>query len=238
MKVNEIFGPTIQGEGKSAGMKTMFLRTSLCNLACIWCDTPYAWNWLGTPFKHPQKYDRQKEIHDMSCKDIVKILKERESEVKSLVISGGEPLLQLDEIIELLKLLKADGYRVEIETNGTIEPTDEFLELIDQINCSPKTDNSGSDNRLEMRERPEALKKLAACNKTFFKFVVRDRSDLPEITDLVSRYNMRTVYLMAESRTGQDQIRLNKEVAQMCLENFFCFSPRLHILYWNGARGF
>ena len=44
MKVNEIFGPTIQGEGRSAGMPTMFVRLSGCNLACIWCDTPYCFN--------------------------------------------------------------------------------------------------------------------------------------------------------------------------------------------------
>ena len=55
MKVNEIFGPTIQGEGKSAGMQAMFLRTSLCNLACDWCDTPQTWNWKGTKFKHSEK---------------------------------------------------------------------------------------------------------------------------------------------------------------------------------------
>lgn len=237
MKVNEIFGPTIQGEGRSAGMATMFLRTSICNLACSWCDTAYTWNWLGTSFGHPEKYDRRKEIHEMSCDEIIKKLKEKGPRVKSLVITGGEPMLQQSKIIELLELLKPLGYRVEIETNGTIEPRDEFLRLIDQINCSPKTSNSGSDNRLEARERPKALWKLALNDKTFFKFVVRDRTDLPEIKSLISRYNMRNVYLMPEGDTREQQYQLSGEVEELCRENNFNFSPRLHVLYWNRMRG-
>ena len=237
MKVNEIFGPTIQGEGKSIGMRTMFLRTANCNLACGWCDTPYTWNWLGTKFKHPEKYDRRKEVHDWSQNKIIAKLQEKKPVLKRLVITGGEPMLQQDEVTELLKLLKKDSYWVEIETNGTIEPTDEFLELIDQINCSPKTSNSGSDNTLKMRERPIALRKLASSDKTFFKFVVQGERDLPEIQDLISRYSMRKVYLMAEGRTSEEQRKMDGEVLEMCLKNGFSFSPRLHILLWNRARG-
>jgi len=86
LKVNEIFGPTIQGEGKSSGMPCAFLRLSLCNLHCIWCDTPYTWNWKGTPFSHPEKFDQEKEIHIMSNEEILETLKT--IDVKNLVISG------------------------------------------------------------------------------------------------------------------------------------------------------
>ena len=237
MKVNEIFGPTIQGEGKSIGMKTMFLRLSVCNLACIWCDTPYTWNWKGMKFKHPEKYDRRKEIHDMSCAEVVAELKEKGSEVKSLVISGGEPMLQQRAIIALLKLLKPDGYRAEIETNGTIEPEDEFLELIDQINCSPKTSNSGSDNTFIMRERPNALMKLASNPKTNFKFVIQGEDDMPEVCKLVSKYGMKNVYLMAEGASMEDQKRMGKSIEEISRQNFFHFTPRLHILFWDRKRG-
>ena len=237
MKVNEIFGPTIQGEGRSAGMPTMFLRTSGCNLACSWCDTPYTWNWIGTKFTHPEKYDRKEEIHNMSCGQIITELKKMGPKVKALVITGGEPMLQQDELIELIKLLKKESYWVEIETNGTVQPNDAFLGLINQINCSPKTGNSGADNKKMVMERSVALKKLASSEKTFFKFVIQGRNDLPEIMDLISRYNMENVYLMAESRTREDQDRLNAEVNKICLENNFNFSPRLHILIWNRERG-
>ena len=238
MQVNEIFGPSIQGEGRLAGMRTMFLRLSGCNLACIWCDTPYTWNYIGTPFQHPEKFDPKKEVHPMSCDEVLARLKKKGlRKVKALVITGGEPMLQQDEIIQLLKLLKKDSYWVEIETNGTVEPKDELLELIDQINCSPKTSNSGSDNRPKMRERPEALRKLASSDKTFFKFVVSSENDLAEIKDLIYRYSMKNVYLMAEGSTREEQYALADKVVEMCQENNFRFSPRLHVLYWDRARG-
>jgi 7-cyano-7-deazaguanosine (preQ0) biosynthesis protein QueE len=239
MRVNEIFGPTIQGEGKSLGSRVMFLRLAVCNLACSWCDTPYTWNWLETPFQHPEKYDRDKEIHEMTCNEILAELIQKGPEVKKLVISGGEPMLQQIELATLVKILKKCGYWTEIETNGTIEPSDEFLELIDQINCSPKTSNSGTDNSLKMRERPETLKKLVSSYKTFFKFVVRSKDDLPEIKDLVSRYNIdkERVYLMPECKSKKDHMKIDFHVQEYAYQTGFKFTPRLHLIYWDRERG-
>lgn len=230
--VNEIFGPTIQGEGKSAGKEVMFLRTSGCNLACIWCDTPYTWNWKGTKFQHPDKYDPKKESHQMSIDEIVGKLK-----IKSLVISGGEPLLQQDKITALLERLKSEEFWTECETNGTIEPNDRFFELIDQINCSPKLSNSGPDNPEFKRINPRALLKLAHSPKTTFKFVVATENDLGEINDLVKQYGLKNVYLMPEGRTREEQEARSAEVERYCKENGFNFTPRLHVLKWGTKRG-
>lgn len=232
--VNEIFGPTIQGEGKSSGMSVSFLRLSTCNLACSWCDTPYTWNWEGTKFVHPDKYDRKKESRLITFEEIKKDLDARG--VKALVISGGEPMLQQKGLISFLKILKADGYWVEIETNGTIEPLDEFLTLIDQINCSPKLSNSGPDNRPKMRERPAALTKLSESSKTSFKFVIMDEKDLPEIMTLVEKYQMKEVYLMPEGRTKVEQLARQDNIQKICKEVNFKFSPRLHVLQWDSKR--
>ena len=52
----EIFH-TLQGEGLSAGKPAVFIRASLCNLHCVWCDTDYTWNWENTPWKHERDSD-------------------------------------------------------------------------------------------------------------------------------------------------------------------------------------
>jgi len=146
LAVSEIFGPTIQGEGKTAGKPVVFLRLAGCNLACVWCDTPYTWNWIGTKFQHALKFNPKEQVKTLQMSDVLHQILEIGSQVKALVISGGEPLLQQQQLIPLLEALKAQGWWIEVETNGTIVPQSSFLALVDQVNCSPKLSNSGTDN--------------------------------------------------------------------------------------------
>jgi 7-carboxy-7-deazaguanine synthase len=237
MKISEKIYQTFQGEGKSLGKPVLFLRTSGCNLACIWCDTPFTWNWVTSKFKHPKKYDKNKEIRIISVEDI--IIELDSFKVKNLVISGGEPMLQQQEIVELLTVLRSLGWWIEIETNGTIVPSDIFLHLIDQINCSPKLLNSGEDNHKYKRIVPSALKKLASSLKTNFKFVVQNRRDIEEILNIINTYNIESprVYLMPEGSTKEEQERIQLEIQAICLEYGFNFTPRLHILLFGDKRG-
>lgn len=233
--VNEIYGPVAQGEGKSAGKMTSFLRLATCNLACVFCDTPYTWSWIGTRFRHPLKFSKSDEIHIRSSAEIKTHLDSLG--IKAVVMSGGEPFLQQVELLPLLRDLKADGYWVEVETNGTIEPLAEFLELVDQINCSPKTSNSGPDNRPSMVERPRALKVLTSSFKTNLKFVVSSEHDMPEILALIEKYRAREIYLMPEGRTRQEQLERQDTVMELCHKHSFHFSPRIHVLQHNDKRG-
>ncbi len=237
--VNEIFGPTIQGEGKSLNTPVIFLRLSGCNLACHWCDTPYTWNWKGTAFKHPNKFDPKKEVKVLTESQIIKTILELSSDVNRVVISGGEPFLQQKGLTSLIIKLKALDYEVEIETNGTIVPTDEFLAIIDQINCSPKLENSGPDNPVAKRVIPKALWKLAGSRKTYFKFVITSDKDLKEIEAMINTFNMnpKNVYLMPEGRTRQEQIDHQEKVEALCMRYGYNFSPRLHILLHDTKRG-
>jgi len=237
IKINEIFGPTIQGEGKSAGKEVIFLRLAGCNLRCRWCDTPYTWNWIGTKFQHPDKYDPKKEIVSLTPWQVFWRILPGPRMITNLVISGGEPLLQQSQLIPLLQIFKRYGWWIEVETNGTIVPTDEFLSLVDQINCSPKTSNSGEDNPSEKRERPEALRKLVSSPKVYFKFVVVDMKDILEIQSLVNKYEMKQVYLMAEGKTREEQLTKEKEVESVAQLFGWLFSPRLQVLKWGNKRG-
>lgn len=234
LQVNEIFGPTIQGEGKNAGKEVVFLRLACCNLYCIWCDTPYTWNWKNTSYKHPEKYDKKKEIHRLSDEEILDKIEEKE--VKSIVISGGEPLLQQKQLTGLLSQLKMLGYYIEIETNGTIPVRPEVMELVDQFNCSPKLTSS----KVEVKKRiiPYVLVQLARSGKANFKFVIGSPVDLAEARYLVRTYKLEEVYLMSEGRTIEELKEKEEWLKKFCNKHKkFHFSQRLHITELGGGRG-
>jgi len=225
MQVNEIF-KSIQGEGPNFGKPAIFLRTAQCNLKCTWCDTKYTWDW--------ENYDFTKEVKEMPIDEIKK--KILDLEIKHLVITGGEPLLQQDDLADLLSFLKPDFY-VEIETNCTILPNKMLTDLVDQWNVSPKTENSG--NPLELYENNECYYFFANQKNCFFKYVVENESDIPEIKNFVIKYNIpeTRVQLMAQASTKEEINIREKSISELAKLNNFSFSPRLHVAMWGSQRG-
>lgn len=224
MRISAIFGPTIQGEGKSIGLRVMFVRLAACNLHCVWCDTPYTWDW--------SRFDRLKEVHHREVNSIVAQL--QAYNVKAVVISGGEPLLQQKELTELVVALKRHKYWIEIETNGTMLPNTTLTTLVDQFNCSPKLENSGDAKGL--RIKPDVLRALVANKKTNFKFVVSRDEDIAEILVLVHEFKMEEVYLMPEGITKEALAEKESIVKALCEEYGFKFSGRIHITKLGGGR--
>ena len=225
MQINEIF-KSIQGEGPNFGKPAIFLRTAQCNLKCTWCDTKYTWDW--------DNYDYTKEVKEMTLEEI----KEQvlDLEIKHLVITGGEPLLQQDDLADLLSFLKPDFY-VEIETNCTILPNKMLTDLVDQWNVSPKTKNSG--NPLELYDNDECYYFFANQENCFFKYVVEDESDIPEIKKFVAKYNIpeNRVQLMTQASTKEEISAREKSISELAKANNFLFSPRLHVAMWGAQRG-
>lgn len=221
-----MFGPTIQGEGPTQGKQVMFLRLVFCNLSCTWCDTKYTWDW--------KNYDRGVEVHEMNNLSILSKLFQHDC--KALVISGGEPTLQQRQLMPLLISLRKMAYWVEVETNGTVVLTDEFLSLVDQINCSPKLSNSG-DSR-EQRIKPIALQVLASSEKVYFKFVISCEKDIEEVFEYVKAYsiNPSKVYLMPLGKTKDELIQTTGMVRTLSLKHNFVFSSRLHVELWGTKR--
>lgn len=237
LNVNEIFGPTIQGEGKSAGKEVMFLRLSGCNLHCIWCDTPYTWNWIGTKFAHPKKFDPADEVKKLEDDVVLKELFKFGRECKAVVISGGEPLIQQKQLINVMSYLKFRHWWIEIETNGTVPPTPEIFALADQINCSPKLSNSTDPK--ELRVRPRAMSALVANPKVYFKFVIGSQNDMEEVLEYVDVFRIphERVYLMPLGMT-REELSQTAEMTEKLSKNFnFQFSNRLHVIQFGGVRG-
>lgn len=109
--VNEIFY-SLQGEGWHTGTPAVFLRFSGCNRKCPFCDTD---------FSHATMMDAR----EIACACAA-------FPARHLVVTGGEPLLQLDSA--LLRVLKASGFFVQVETNGSLPVPPE----VDWVTCSPK----------------------------------------------------------------------------------------------------
>lgn len=114
-KVNEIFY-SLQGEGRWMGRPAVFVRMSGCNLKCPFCDTDF------------------RGYSEMSADDILSRCLEEGGECRFIVLTGGEPSLQVDE--QLISTLHQEGYYLSMETNGTHA----IPEGIDWVTCSPKVD--------------------------------------------------------------------------------------------------
>ncbi len=132
LEVQEIFF-TFQGEGPYVGWPAVFIRLGGCNLACTFCDTEFETFSL------------------MSLEAIITSVTQH-PQAELVVITGGEPFRQ--PIAPLCDGLLAAGYRVQIETNGTLyRPIDSRVSII----CSPKHNGEGYH-----RVRPDLLSHLTA----------------------------------------------------------------------------
>lgn len=239
----EIFH-TLQGEGVSMGAPAVFVRLSLCNLHCVWCDTDHTWNFEGTTWKHEKdavagyaKHRKEDVIIEMTPGEVAEIV--RGYGCRRVVLTGGEPLLQEGELVELMAALRGDGeeWFFEIETNGTKRPGAEFLAAIGQMNVSPKLANSGMGT--DLRLKPEVLSALEGTGKAWFKFVVRDEEDVAEILGLLERAGIPggKVILMPEGRTVEALDKHAAWLAGRCRDLGFRFSDRLHVRLWGDRRG-
>ncbi|MFD0274676.1 7-carboxy-7-deazaguanine synthase QueE [Kitasatospora sp. NPDC127111] len=221
--VAECFGPTFQGEGPTAGQESLFVRLSRCNLRCPDCDTPYTWDW--------NRFDPAEVSTRHSVEDLAAWVSARLT--SRVVITGGEPLIQQAELVRLLQLLP--GRQVEIETNGTIAPLPELVELVEAFNVSPKL--SGFAAPTDQPIRGMALRALQASGKARFKFVVSDLAELDEIAALVEEYGFGEVWVMPEgTRSGVIIDRL-RALADPVLARGWNLGSRLHVLLWEDARG-
>lgn len=246
--VSEIFGPTVQGEGPSAGQPAAFLRFAGCNLTCTWCDTAYTWNWAI--------FNKEANVQHWTRTEIIarlmNILYER-PEIGLVVISGGEPMLQIDainDVIDEIYKLKEGRIRFEIETNGTVPPTRhvwvhgekaEMLREATTFNVSPKLAHSGV--ALEKRLVMDSLIELMQF-KYILKFVVRNRRDLDEareLVDLLRPYDLdvdKHVWVMPLGATRKELGRTFDSVARMVVDYTpWHVTDRMHIRLWDGVAG-
>lgn len=239
----EIFH-SLQGEGPSAGAPAVFIRASRCNLHCQWCDTPHTWNFEGAPWPHvtdsqhghtkPRKADATIEFTPAQAAHRILAF-----DCSRVVITGGEPLLQQPEMLELIGLIRSDRPHcvIEVETNATLVPTPAFADAVDQFNVSPKLSNSGMNESLRLI--PDALRFFAHSPAAWFKFVVSSPTDIAEIQSLRSHFAIPSdrILLMPEGRSPAQLDHCAHWLAPLCRDLNLRFSDRLHIRLWGDRQG-
>jgi 7-carboxy-7-deazaguanine synthase len=161
LKVNEIYF-SIQGESSKTGLPCVFIRLTYCNLRCSYCDTEYAFY----------------EGKDLSVIEIISEVKSYQC--KLVEITGGEPLVQMDECLELMKILCDEGFEVMIETGGSlpIKDIDKRVMIIMDLKCP----SSG----MEKKNYYENIEFLKPTDE--IKFVIGDRDDFEWSRELIRHY--------------------------------------------------
>lgn len=234
----EIFR-SIQGEGPAIGRPRTFVRLSGCNLHCVWCDTAYTWNWVGTPFAHEsgKKFEPAAEMIKLSAAETAARILALPSE--GVVITGGEPLLQMDALVEMIDLLREHDHRalVEIETNGSIVPSDDLIDRIDYFVVSPKLAHSGNDAEIALK--PDALRRYAQLPGAFLKFVVKDASDVETAAEIAELYGFpeQRVFIMPEGTSSEAVQARGARLAGAVIAHGLNYSDRLHIHLFGQKRG-
>lgn len=227
MRISEIFY-SLQGEGRLVGTPSLFIRTSGCNLRCVWCDTPYT-SWRPEGSSWP----------------LAKILRRvDQSPASHIVITGGEPLLA-PEIEDLTAALRKRRKHVTIETAGTLfKPVH-----CDLLSLSPKLANSTpwkkqrgkfAAGHEERRLNYPVLQSYLDRYDYQLKFVVDSEADFGEIRSIIGRLrnlDPARVMIMAQGTTRQQLEEKRRWIVPACLEHGYSFSPRLHIELFGNRRG-
>lgn len=198
LKITEIFY-TLQGEGPNAGRPAVFVRLSGCNLACKFCDTDF------------DKYQT------IGVVEILKKVRQLSNGLADLVVvTGGEPFRQ--NIAPLCDLMLEAGYKVQIETNGTLyREVHKDVEIV----CSPKFQES------RYRIHPKFFK-----HKFYFKFLVsgsdKNSLDINFYKECVSGVNAK-VYLQPMDEYNEIKNAMNlKSAVELAMKGGFMLSLQIH----------
>ncbi|MDX1738063.1 MAG: 7-carboxy-7-deazaguanine synthase QueE [Alphaproteobacteria bacterium] len=244
IRISEIFGPTVQGEGALIGEPTVFVRTGGCDYRCSWCDTLHA---VESRFRH--------DWIPHSAEEVMEKVAELSGNVPVMVsLSGGNPASQ--PLGALMQMGHDRGYRFALETQGSVAK-DWFADL-DVLTLSPKPPSSGMET--DWSKFDECLVKAGFDNgiasedgpEIALKIVIFDDVDYQYAQDAAKRYPNLPLYIQpgnhtppkAEEEDGAIDIggiidRYDWLVAKVSEDRWFNIRvlPQLHVLIWGNKRG-
>ncbi len=209
MEISEIF-LSIQGEGVDIGLPTVFVRTSRCNLQCGWCDTKYSWE------------PGEERTIESIMEEVLSYGMDR------VCISGGEPMLQAEEVTKLVSMLEAKGVEVTIETNGSIDLDDITRGDLTRFCMDLKCPSSGMQDRNLFTN----LTKLRSND--VLKFVIAHQEDYIFARKMLER-NTPDCMVVFQPVGGLDLRDLAERVLEDRLDVRVLL--QLHRYIWGDQRG-
>lgn len=232
--VLEIFGPTIQGEGRVIGRKTMFVRTAGCDYRCSWCDSSFTWDGSA-----------KEDIRMMTAEEIYDELYQIGGEMfNHVTISGGNPAL-IKGIQELVDLFEEKNIYSALETQGSkFQP---WMTQIDDLTISPKPPSSKMKPNLFILDEVIEQCKHDTLN---LKVVIFDNEDYAFAKMIHHRYPSIPFYLQVGnpyldgehvSHHTEKLLSLYESLVTRVMEssdmNNVYVLPQLHTLLWSNKKG-
>ena len=247
LEVNEIFGPTIQGEGKLVGNPSIFIRLGKCNMSCegfaVEYETPSGIKKCSCDSYYASDIAFKELWQTMSAQDIIDEVTKRLPSYKiDIVITGGEPLLYWkdEEFQKLLEYYVNNDFKVTIETNASlnIDFTQTYQKAL-LFSMSVKLSNSLEP--LKKRVNESTLKTIIEnTQESYLKFVVDTafiqaaKEEIKTIAQIIPNCE---IYLMPMGDTAQDIRQHCQAVIAMAIECGYKYCDRLHIRVWDNQRG-
>ena len=232
--VLEIFGPTIQGEGKVIGRKTMFVRTAGCDYRCDWCDSSFTWDGSA-----------KDEIRMMTADEVYEELKKVGGDYfNHVTISGGNPAL-IKAIQDLVDLFQEKGIYTALETQGSkYQP---WMRQIDDLTISPKPPSSMMKPNLPLLD--EVIEQCVHDTLNL-KVVIFEEADFDFAKMIHHRYPSIPFYLQVGNPYLEGEhvdnhtdklLSLYEDLVDHVMKssemNDVYVLPQLHTLLWSNTKG-
>lgn len=232
LRIAEIFGPTIQGEGTLIGEPTVFVRTGGCDYRCSWCDSLHA---VDSGFRNEWAAMSPEQVWDKVC--------DLSGGVPLTVsLSGGNPAIQ--PFAPVIARGKAQGYRFACETQGSISKP--WFADLDTLVLSPKPPSS--EQVVDWDAFDVCLEQAGNAPETVMKIVIFDDRDYEWAKAASARYPQLPLYLQPGNpdvdpdtpiETQDSLDRMLWLVDKVTQDRWFTprILPQLHVLLWGNKRG-
>lgn len=232
LRIAEIFGPTIQGEGALIGEPTVFIRAGGCDYRCSWCDSLHA---VDSAYRHSWA--------KMSAGEVwAEVTRLSGGRPLTISISGGNPAIQ--DFAPVIALGKAEGYRFACETQGS--KSQPWFADLDTLVLSAKPPSSGEVVDWDAFDR--CLEAAKGAGEVVMKIVIFDDEDYDWAKAAADRYPDLPLYLQPGNPEVDPELPVDLNVATERLLWLIekvtgdgWFSPRvlpqLHVLVWGNKRG-